>query len=91
MSGRIDPATLIQVVLPLVALAVVWGANTARLDAQAETLRELGRAIENERAERLAYQASQAQARIAWLMARAGQRLDPDLKAVVRTASETTP
>lgn len=79
---RLDLPTLLQVAIPLAAIAAAWGNNGARLDAQAEAIQDLQQAIQAERAERLAVQAQEAQQRMAWLLARSGQRLDPQLSAV---------
>lgn len=88
MSGpRIDLATLLQLAVPLAAVAVAWGNSAAKLEAQRDALNGLERAILAERAERLSEQAQQAQQRMVWLLARSGQRLDPNISDVVKSAT----
>lgn len=55
-TSDMNISTLLQIGGMLVALAVAWGSNSVRLDGMDKDIANLSRALESERAERIAYQ-----------------------------------
>lgn len=77
-TSDMNISTVLQIGGILVAVAVAWGANSVRITEMEKDIMSLSRALENERAERLSYQArvevAQQQTvmdRALWMMNRA--------------------
>lgn len=88
---RLDLSALIPIVLALVSAALSYGGGMVRDGYQERDIERLEKALDAERAERLAYQAAQAQARMAWLLQRSDRRLDQNLKDVASVGGQRTP